>query len=274
MIIEKAKIVKGETVEIHYVEVNDKGDRLKASKSLKAPMHDDLKQAFKNLAIHLAIMTGYVSSKQVKDIETPKEELTEKFFVTSYSIGGTDEDQGVVISGHHKLPNGKAVILNIPFERFNVKEESRYVFMDDLQERLDRVEVELKAFFDGSKRGQEQQQKLDFGEEKAKATKLVIAEPETPLFKKEGKKDTDGLHDVTEEYFELNNQRNEGKLKIPPADPEAMARVAAADIEDAEVIEETPNTPAPAGKGKKSTNKKRVAQSADAPGGIVEEDEK
>jgi hypothetical protein len=270
MIIEKAKIVKGETVEIHYVEINDKGDRLKASKSLKAPMHDDLKQAFKNLAIHLAIMTGYVSSKQVKDIETPKEELTEKFFVTSYSIGGNDEDQGVVISGHHKLNNGKAVILNIPFERFNVKEESRYVFMDDLQERLDRVEIELKAFFDGSKRGQEQQQKMDFGEDKPKATKLVIAEPEKPVFK--GKKDDAGLHDVTEEYIEMNTQR-QNKLKIPPADPDAMARVAASDIEDAHVIEEIPNTHAPAGKAKKSANKKRVAQSADAPGGIVEEGE-
>lgn len=263
MTIEKAKIVKGETVEINYTEINDKGDRVKASKSLKAPMHDDLKQAFKNLAIHLAVMTGYVSSKQVKDIATPKEEQTEKFHVTSYSIGGTDEDQGVVISGHHKLPNGKAVILNIPFERFNVKEESRYVFMDDLQERLDRVEVELKAFFDGSKRGQEQQGTLAFGEGE-KVTKLVIAEPEKTGFKK----DKDGFVDVTDEYIKAPNG-----AKIQKADPDAMARVASSDIQDAEVIEETTNTPTPAGKAKKSANKKRVAQSADAPGGIVEEGE-
>src|SRR3954468_1654574 len=128
-IIEKAKIVKGETVEVHYIEINDKGDRAKMSKSLKAPMHDDLKQAFKNIAIHLAIMTGYVATKQVKDIETPKEELTEGFIVTSYSIGGNEEDQGVVISGHKKLPSGKAVILNTPFERFTQKEETRYIFM-------------------------------------------------------------------------------------------------------------------------------------------------
>lgn len=263
-IIEKAKIVKGTTVEIHFTEVNDKGDRSKNSKSLGAPMHDDLTTAFANLGIHLAILTGYVKSNQVKNIETPKEELTEGFHVTSFSIGGTDEDQGVVISGHRKLASGKAVILNTPFERFEVKEESRYVYMDDLVDRLDRVKKELADYFSGAKRGAEKQQKLDFGDDKPKATKMQIAEPEKPLFKKE-KKDTDGLHDVTEEYIDLNKQRQD-KLKIPPADPDAMARVAASDIEDAEIIEETPNQPPP----KKS--RKKVPQSAAAPGGEIEEE--
>jgi len=267
--IEKAKLVKGETLDYTYTKTDDKGAKSKGSESLKAPIHADLKQAFENLGIHLAVMCGYVASKQVKDIETPKPELYEGFHVTSYSIGGDEDDQGVVISGHKLLPDGKAVILNTPFRRFTESEQSRYVFMDDLQERLDRLDTEVRAYVDGSKRGADAQLNLFEDEGKKEVVnKMQVLPEEKPVFKEPM---VTGVEtDVTDLYIKAPNG-----AKITQADPEAMKRVAAMDHEEAEILEETKNADTkalPEGKpGKKApTRKKKVAQSAEAPGGEIE----
>jgi hypothetical protein len=135
----------------------------------QTPVHKDLSQSFQNLAIHLAILTGYVSVKQVKNIETPKEELSEGFHVNGISVKSGD-DPGVVISGHRILDNGKAVILNTPFTRFDEGEESAYKFQDDLQDKIERAEVEINGYLEGEKLGDDPQLALF----DADATKLKL----------------------------------------------------------------------------------------------------
>lgn len=269
--IDKAKLVKGETLDYQYLKTDDTGAKSKGSESLKAPVHADLKQAFENLGIHLAIMCGYVPSSKVKDIETPKPELSEGFHVTSYSIGGDEDDQGVVISGHKLLPDGKAVILNTPFRRFTESEQSRYVFMDDLQERLDRLDTEVRSYVDGSKRGADAQLNLFEGDEKKETVnKMQVLPEEKPVFKEPM---VTGVEtDVTDLYIKP------GGAKIPQADPEAMKRVAAMDHEEAEILEETKNSDTkalPEAKPEKKATKrtKKVPQSAAAPGGEVEDND-
>ena len=258
--IDKAKLVKGgEKVEISFTKTADNGTKSSGSEVFTAPIHPDLREAFNALTIHFGIMTGQIPLKSIKDIAKYSEQLTEGFKVSSYSIGGDNE--GVTITGTRLLWNGKAFNSNTPYYLFEESEQTRYTFMDDLSDRLARVDEELHKYYEGVKRGTDGQ--LTMFDEKP-VTKMQIAEPEKPVFKP----DTQGLHDVTEEYFELNNQRKDN-LKIPPADPEAMARVAAGGIEDAQVIEETPNTPPK--KKKETTRKKKVAQSAEAPGGEIEE---
>jgi len=261
--IDKAKLVKGgEKVEISFTKTAENGTKSSGSEVFNAPIHPDLKKAFDALIIHFAVMTGQIPLKSVKDIANYKDELIEGFKVSSYSIGGDNE--GVTITGTRLLWNGKAYNSNTPYYLFEESEQTRYTFMDDLRDRLTRVDEELHKYYEGVKRGTDGQ--LNMFEDKP-VTKMQIAEPEKPVFKS----DTKGLHDVTEEYFELNKKRQESTAKILPADPEAMKRVAAADHEEAEVLDETPNTPALPPAKPKGGRKKKVAQSADAPGGEIEE---
>lgn len=258
--IDKAKLVKGgEKVEISFTKQADNGTKSSGSELFTAPIHPDLKKAFDALIIHFAILIGQLPLKSVKEIENYKEDLIEGFRVSSFSIGGDNE--GVTITGTRLLWNGKAFNSNTPYYLFEESDQNRYTHMDDLIECLDRVKDELTRYMDGTKRGTDGQ--LTMFDEKP-VTNMQIAAPEKPVFKP----DTQGLHDVTEEYIEHNKKRQESKSNIPQADPEAMARVAAGGIEDAEVLEETPNTPTPKPKGGR---KKKVAQSAEAPGGEVEE---
>jgi hypothetical protein len=259
--IEKAKLIKsGEKVEISYTKQADNGTRSSVGGEVFTDIpHPDLKKSFDALVIHFALMTGQIPVKSVKDIENVKAELIEGFRVASFYIGG--EREGVTITGTRLLWNGKAFNSNTPYYLFEESEQNRYAFMDELIVALERVDEELKKYMDGTKRGTDGQLTMF----ESPVTSMQIATPEKPVFKP----DTQGLHDVTEEYIEMNNKRKDN-AKIIPADPDAMKRVAAADHEQAEVISETPNQAPIRPKG---TRKKKVAQSADAPGGEVEDPE-
>lgn len=257
--IEKAKLIKsGEKVEISFTKQADNGTRSSGGEVFDAIPHPDLKKSFDALVIHFALMTGQVPVKSVKDITNVKEDLIEGFRVASFSIGG--EREGVTITGTRLLWNGKAFNSNTPYYLFEESEQNRYTFMDELIEALERLDDELKKYMDGTKRGTDGQ--LTMFADAPPVTKMQIAVPEKPVFN-----DTQGLHDVTEEYIEMNTKRKQAAT-IPQADPEAMARVAAGGIEDADVLEEIPNKPPKKPKGART---KKVAQSADAPGGQIEE---
>ncbi len=259
--IEKAKLKKGaDSIDFSFIKLDEDGTRKAGSENVTAPIHTDLKLAFESLAIHLAVMVYFVKPGQIKDIANVKPDLFEGFNVTSFSLGGDDGKEGVTLSGTRILSNGKAFNFNTPFYRFEEDEKTRYTFMDDLQEKLERLDEELHAYYAGTKRGAAAQLEMF---DAPPITNLQIAAPEKPI-----SNDTNGLHDVTEEYIEFNENRKAAQ-KIPKADPDAMARVAAADHEEAEVLEETTNKPAPP--AKKGGRKKRVAQSAEAPGGQIED---
>lgn len=260
LIFEKAKLIKqGEKVEITFKKKSDNGMKSNGGELFHAVPHSDLKLAFEALTIHFCLMTGQVPIKTVKDVSNYKPEIIEGFRVSSYSMGGDRE--GVTITGTRLLPNGKAFNANTPYYKFEESDQTRYAFMDELIEDIETLECELRQYVTGAKLGNEQQ--LNMFEPERPVTKMQIAAPETTVFKDDAK----GLHDVTEEYMDLNKKRQESNLKIQPADPDAMARVAASDHEEAEVIEETTTKPPPGKRGRK----KKVAQSADAPGGEIEE---
>jgi hypothetical protein len=229
--IKKAKLVKkGESFDVLYERITEEEKApVSVSETHKTPVHPDMRAAFDNLRIHLAVLCGYVLKKEVKDIETPKEELYNAFHVTAFSMGKDKDDPGIVLSGHKILANGKAQILNCPFTRFEEGEQSVYPFVDDLVKKVARLQLEINAYLFEGKRADDPQQQLPFGEDGEKVTKMQIAQPE---------------------FF---NTTAGGKM--PAADPEAQARV----LNDGE--------PAPKkGRGRP----KRVAQTADAPGGLVD----
>lgn len=227
--ITKAKLnttKKGVGLVISFEETDDKGNKVTGpAETHSQVIQPEIQEQFNRMALHFAIMSGYVKAGDVEDIAAPDEKLAESFTVKQFSIGGKEEEgtDGVTLTGSKILPNGKSHNFNTPFYRFNEGEASRYSFMDDLVACLTTLEAEIIAYKKGEK----------FGESKT---------PELPFNDK-------GDGKVTEEG---NMAPESAKHKY--ADKDAMARVA-------EMGKETK---------KKSGNKKKVPQTADAPSGEVD----
>jgi hypothetical protein len=186
MTIKKAKLTDPGLTVIFTERPKDRKEA-KNTREDSTEVHPDLLQAFANLRIHLAILTGYVSVKQVKNIETPKDELIETFFVKGISIK-TGDDYGLVISGHHTLENGKAVILNTPFTRFEEGEESAYKYIDDLADKVQRAETEIDAYLAGEKVGADPQGNLFEGQGNGQTKELAGANTGDPEIWEDGER--------------------------------------------------------------------------------------
>jgi hypothetical protein len=168
MEIKNAKIID-ETLEVTYNRREEDGTNTKVTEVRSARIHPDLRTAFDNLKIHLSLLTGYSTVKQVKKIETPPEDLTAPMFINGYSHK-TGDDEGVVIKGYRKLENGKTVTLNTPFTRYTESEETQYKFLDDLIDRVERANTEVNLYLSGEKTGADPQQQLPFAENEAQNT--------------------------------------------------------------------------------------------------------
>lgn len=147
--IRKVKVTKADRLEISYKKEEADGSSSEVTEKHNSKVHEDLKNAMAQLRVHLGMMTGYIKKSDVKDPAMYGKDV-DSFHVGGYSIGGDDEDQGIVISGHRILPDGgKAVILNTPFTRFNEDEATRYKFMDQLIDLVENVRNEVNAYLGG-----------------------------------------------------------------------------------------------------------------------------
>lgn len=227
------KSKNGNGLELSYEKPGANGDRVAVSGEIHtAIIHNDLYNAIQSLAPHLAIMAFHVREIDVPDIAMPPAELLKDFTVGSYSISGKDEKRGIIISGTLRK-GGKAHNFNTPLYRFEEPETTKYTYMDDVAARVAVIEAEATEYLAGSKRGESGE--LPFDENKAdkKVTKMTVVPGEK----------------VTEE----GNLAGD-KTKHQYADKDAMERVK--------------DMPTGSSKG---NGRKRVAQSAAAPGGIAEE---
>ena len=164
------RLTKNDNLEISYTTKDEKGNNVRIDEKHPAEVHDDFKNQMNKLRVHLGIMTGYIDKKNVKK---PQDygKLVDSFHVRKYSIGGGEDAEGIVISGHRILPDsGKAVILNTPFERFDVDEEKLYKFIDDLSEVITGIEYETNAYLAGKIKEKEEdksQLKMSFDQQGA-----------------------------------------------------------------------------------------------------------
>lgn len=220
------KLLKGKAdspgkTEIKFRETFTDKSHVISNNEFDGPAHKDLINALNGFKPHLALLTEFLQEKQLKD-----ESLLEKFHVSGYSIGGKEEEEGITIKGYRTGKRGNTT-LNTPFTRFDSEDDKAYILIADLQEKLASLEFEVLKYLIEGKRAPDPQGSL-FDEEGEPVTKMQIAEP---------------------------LQTSVG-TRLPPADPEAMARVAAGDEEDKP-------------KGKRAS--KKVAQSAAVPSGEVSE---
>ncbi|HYH13679.1 MAG TPA: hypothetical protein VD794_00570 [Flavisolibacter sp.] len=163
MNISKVKL-KGDQVEVTFTTQDQNKKDVQSTQTHNSKPHPDLVQALQNLGIHAALITGFVSMKQVKKIETPGEELVQDFKISGISVK-TGDDSGVVITGTKTTPFKKAFNFNTPFTRFNEAEENEnsYKYIDDLESRVNRVLDEVDEYLNNGKFAEDPQQSLDFG---------------------------------------------------------------------------------------------------------------
>lgn len=165
--IKKAKLnttKKGTSLVLWYEELLPSGDKVITEKEThSAIIQKEIQEGFDRLALHLAVMVGYVKPGDVEDIAAPDPELSKGFFVSQFSVGGDEGEgtDGITLSGRKILSNGKAHNFNTPFYRFNEGEASRYTYMDDVIAAVRFLETEIIAYKKGEKRGQPLQGELD-----------------------------------------------------------------------------------------------------------------
>lgn len=153
--IKKAKIKEDIFLDVEFTEELPGHSRKDTKLSCTVPIHDDLIKSFRQLHRHLAILCDEINVPQKHDFKTI--DLPD-FDVRGFSIGGSDESEGVTLSGYKDGQFG-IVNLNTPFTKF---EGSEYPFIDDLLEDISIATYEVEQYLFESKRAPEKQLELDF----------------------------------------------------------------------------------------------------------------
>lgn len=168
--IQKFKLIKdGKKAEVDFHEEEERDGAF----TCKYPVHPDLKKAIQALSVHLGCLCGYFPAKSAHKADL------DSFVVTGITMGGSEDDQGITITGYKKVDKG-VVILNTPYLHLDEKPESRYQLADVLLEALgENTEMrkcglmhEIAQYLAGEKKGKEEKEPevdpnqlpMDFGE--------------------------------------------------------------------------------------------------------------
>ncbi|MCA9179780.1 MAG: hypothetical protein KDB14_35230 [Planctomycetales bacterium] len=128
-------------------------------------VHDDFSAAMENLSIHGLLIaeqiklmpesaktgTMYVDAMGTQWPMRPAEKaILDDTKVTGYSLGGDDDDEGVVIILQRKMATGKVLNITTPFTKL-ASDEPEYQYTSELAEALAVVEREAVAYLEGKK---------------------------------------------------------------------------------------------------------------------------
>ena len=146
------------------------GDELKRKGSLI--VHNDLREAFKKLKPHLAVICEEINASDINDIEDIAEfddtihqlggieHKVSHFHVGSFSITGTGENESVVLAGTKMLSTGDYVELKSPKTEW----EGQYHFINELRVAIDDATTEVERYMNGKSRPKVIQAEIGFKE--------------------------------------------------------------------------------------------------------------
>src|SRR5437879_6094034 len=99
--IKKVKLIKGENLSVSYEKTEADNSKTEVTENHNATVHPDLLNAFHPLAGHLAIIAGFIDGVESIAAIDPLD-LTD-YHVRAYSVGGAEDEEGIVLSGHKIL---------------------------------------------------------------------------------------------------------------------------------------------------------------------------
>lgn len=145
--IRKASITAGQGLNLVFVKRETDGSITDSKSDYSAPVHSDLKAAFRKFDIHLGLLAEYIKSEEVVDIDKPEHSLLESFKVGTIEFDG--EDAGVKISGTRELSTGKSMPCLPPLVKWGEKEKRAYTHESVLAELTEQVKHEITAYLGG-----------------------------------------------------------------------------------------------------------------------------
>ena len=145
MNIIKAKITKENTLMAVFKNENEDTVTIEG----KNLVHKDMKAAFDDLIPHLAFLCEQKEADGKESFDELSEDIFSTFEVSGYSIGGTDESEGVTLVGKRFLKTKKVLNLIAPFTMFN-NENEEYEHAFDLQQAIEACKYEVEQLFSRS----------------------------------------------------------------------------------------------------------------------------
>lgn len=155
-------------IDISFVRTMPDQKKATGTESFKTIPHKDFVAAFEKCTTHLAVIGEFVDHDET-DLE--------EFHFSGFSIGGKDEDPGIILTGHKILSTKKALIFNTPFTKFVDTEKLQYEFMEGLRVCIAELTTEALLYVQGKKRGDDPQRSL-FDEEPQETIEEGIDEHE------------------------------------------------------------------------------------------------
>jgi hypothetical protein len=150
------KLVDDEYLEIEFFkEETDGTTSTQGYKNPKRPVHPDMRKALDDLRIHWALQTTFLEAGKKKSVEAFSEQELADFTVTGISMGNIADQAKVIITGYKSRKDERAVLVNAPFQFFDVKEDQPDYgwnrFLDNLQQRVQKVLVEARLYIGGKR---------------------------------------------------------------------------------------------------------------------------
>ena len=157
VVVKKASLVSGIFLKYGY-ELSDNGKKDTINISSDCAVHDDLKNAFRNLIPFFAHICEEITDEELikKAIKSPEDFLERlepdpedklypflKYNVYGFSLGKGSES--VIILGSKRLKTYEYISLETP----TIRLDNDYMFLSELQESIDVLKSEVLAYMDG-----------------------------------------------------------------------------------------------------------------------------
>ena len=146
MNIIRAKVTKDKTLVAVYKNENEDTVTVEG----KNLIHKDLEAALDALVPHLAFLCEQKEADDKTFIEDIPDEIHNVLEVSGYSIGGSDEDEGVTLIGKRFLKSKKVLNLSAPFTKFN-NEIEEYTNAFELQQAIEACNYEVEQYLTAKK---------------------------------------------------------------------------------------------------------------------------
>ncbi len=155
--IKKAGIISGLFLSYEYEQTDPSAKNNNKTKS-DAPIHDDLRNAFRALIPHFAYMCEEITDKKLieKAIKSPEKYLESaetslhpdflKYSVNEFSLIGKGDSERIKISGSKRLESFKYISFTAP-EVF--LDTSGHEFINDLNDAVETLKSEVLAYMEG-----------------------------------------------------------------------------------------------------------------------------
>ena len=164
ILIKKAGITSGLFLSYEF-EQNDSNAKNNNKTKSDAPIHDDLKKAFRMLIPHFCFICEEITDEVLiqKAIDSYDEYLLDKetslhpeffkYYVTDFSLNGKGDSQKIKISGTKYLEIFSSISFTAPEI---ILDSTKYKFIDDLIEVVELLKSEVLAYMEGKQAPKQQ----------------------------------------------------------------------------------------------------------------------